>query len=201
MNDVVKLAAFLVFVTLGLVAASRRDERRRSSVNVLLLYLVGVNLAAGLSNHDAWPFATYPLVPNRYSEQMQSRRLDYRGVDSAGGEHAVDPDSFSPLFPLAVDVWLEKFYGRLSAAQQHEATLYLGHRAEIARARLAEGRYAGSRRLLGPLAAPDWWLYPRPPVSGEVYRGLRIYRITWKAGELYRNPAAFTRTLVAEARW
>jgi hypothetical protein len=76
---------------------------------------------------------------------------------------------------------------------------FLARRAEEQRRRMNEGKRIGSRRILGPLAAPDWWRYPNPPVSTEPFVSLRVYRLVWRPGERYRNAAAFRRVLVAEA--
>lgn len=193
MMNVLKLLSFVVFVGLGLRA---RNDRR--AVQHLALYVVALSAAVLATNRDAWPFATYPLVPTRYREEQLSRKLEYRGVDANGVEHPVDVEAFAPVYPLATDIWFEKSYSSLPKQQQDEAMLFLGRRAEAARAALANGERIGSHRLLGAAAAPDWWRYPAAPRVSTPFRVLRVYRVEWKAGELYRDPHGYRRTLVAE---
>ena len=198
MTDLLKAAVFACFVGLAVFAAIAHDpERRRRRVNALVAYFLLVSVAVGLTNHDAWPFATYPLVPSRYREDMVARKLEYHGVDAAGREVAVEPEAFAPLYPLTMDIWFEKFYARLSPGDQRRALAFLSDAAERARRDRTDGRRLGSHVVLGPLAAPDWWMYPPVPESPQPFRGLRIDRVTWRPGEALNDPAAFHRQLVA----
>lgn len=187
MIDLLKAALFVSFVVVAVWVATRRDDRRRA-MNAMALFFVAATLAVGLTNHDAWPFATYPLVPSRYREDMVVNKLDYRGVDAAGKEHPVDAHSFAPVFPLAVDIWFEKFYAKLPVAEQREAIAFLGRAAQVKRHPL-------------PVAAPDWWLYPDVPASSEAIHAMRVYRETWRPGERYADPNAVQRRLLGEASW
>jgi hypothetical protein len=199
MIDALKAGAFLLLFAAGyLIIREHSETRRRKMVSGLLAYFSLLCLLPGVIDRDAWPFARYPLVPNRYHEEDLQRRLEYRGVDAHGVEHDISSDSFSPLFPLAVDRWFERYYHSLPEAAKRSAMHYLALRAEEARRRELAGQAIGPHRFLGPLAAPDWWRYAFVQPSREPFRALRIYRQLWRPAERWRNPNAVERTLVAE---
>ena len=80
--EVAKGLLFLGFVALGLTAAysTRGKGDRRWLVNIFLVYTLVLGLGAGLSQREAWPFSTWPLVaglvpPTVMQPRMRSERL------------------------------------------------------------------------------------------------------------------------------
>ncbi len=197
--NVVKLIVFLAFLILGMRAARAAGPQRRRAIQALLLYLVALNAAVGVTQRDSWPFPTYPLVPNIYDVNAINARLDYYGVTQEGREVPIDPYVWSPIFQLGLDLWFRLHYPHLDATQKEQALAFLRDRAAEGIQQLSRGERIGWQRVLGPLALPDWWLYVRPPRYGGTIRGLRVYRMEWRASERYRDPNLVKRTLVGES--
>ena len=166
---------------------------------MLLLYIIALNTGVAVTQRDFWPFPTYPLVPNRYDIHAPNARMEYFGLTGDGSEVPIDPYVWSPLFPLALDLWFRMHFPHLDAGQKAEAVAFLRDQAAARMDRLAHGERIGAERILGPVALPDWWLYVRAPrYSGPLY-GLRVYRTEWRAAERYRDRNAVKRILVTES--
>ena len=198
-----RLASFLLLIVLAVsVARAGEAAARRRRIQLLLAYLLAVNVAVVLLQTDAWPFSPYPMMAVDATDRVRVHSMvAFRAVDDAGREWRVDPQAWSPLFPQAVMGWFEKVYPFASPAERQSAERFLLERAEEARQRRARGLAVGNRRWLGPLAAPDTNLYWAPPTAATApYSALRVYRFFWKPEELAADPAKFDRRLLDECR-
>jgi hypothetical protein len=178
-NELLRMACFLLFVALGLrVLATGTDAGRRRAINLLLVYVLALSLVVTVSQVDAWPFSTYKLIQGLWGGMVTSTQVVILGVDDTGREWAIDPLSWSPAHQLVVHAWLERSYPKLATPEQREVARFLFAKAEDARQRRAGGQWIGNARWLGPLTAPDWWLYPPvPDVPPTPFAGLRAYRV------------------------
>jgi hypothetical protein len=176
--ELLRMACFLLFLVLGLrVLATRVDPGRRRAINLFLVYVGVLSIAVAVSQVDAWPFSTYRLIQGLWGGMTTSSQMVIRGVDASGREWDIDALSWSPAHQLVVHAWLARTYPRLSPAEQQDAARFLLEKAEDARQRRVAGQWIGNARWLGPLTAPDWWLYPpTPAVPPTPFTALRAYR-------------------------
>jgi hypothetical protein len=198
--QIARLGILVLFVALGLRAAlTGEPRRRRSAIQAFLAYTLIVNVFVAARQTDAWPFSPYRMMAVDATVHDDERRMiAFKGVDDEGREWDVDSLSWSPLYPQAVMGWFEVVYPKATAAERSEALRFLLERAEEARTSQAAGRWFGNRRLLGPLAAPDTFVYGRAPVSPRAFTAFRVYRVTWRPNELRRNPDSASWRLVDE---
>jgi len=196
------LAAFAIFVALGVRVLTSAAERRRRAINHLLAYTLGVHAFLLIAQKDAWPFSVYPMmaaVSRNRSDQHQM--IVARGVDAQGREWPVDPIAWSPLYPSSTLAWFDVGYPSASAAERQSVMRFLLERAEKARRQRAAGEaFIGNRALLGPLAAPDTNLYGAVSPAPMPFRALRIYRVFWNPTAFARDPSRVTRKLLCEYR-
>lgn len=197
MSQIARLLLSLVFVGLGLrLSFLDSAPARRRGQTLLILYVVGLSLAVGLSQKDAWPFSPYPVLAEDATRSSTLERVVVAAVDEAGREWAVDPMAWSPLPSKKVTDWIRTVYPRLSPAQKREAERFLLDRAEAARGDARAGTRLGYRRLLGPLAAPSWLLHRPAPPAPQPFVALRAYRIRWQAREVLADPDRVERQLL-----
>ncbi len=188
--ELARLAAFLIFLALGLAVRLRR----RWALGAFFAYTLGLYAAVGLTQKDAWPFTSYPIAVGLAGGDQVQTRLDFVGVDRSGREWTLDPGTWSPLFPQTLQLWFERSYPTLPPEARRRGLAFLLERAEAARAQLWAEKRIGHRRWLGPLAAPDWSIvYPRGAPGPERYAALRVYRLAWRP-----RGGAVERTLIAE---
>ena len=206
MLNVASGLGFLGFLAVALlVALSERGivGPRRRFVNLFLVYAVAASFAAGLSQKDAWPFARWPMAGGRAATEASNVRivaLDEDGVERGIDYRAWQPMAFDELVP-----WMHRTFERLPRAAQDRVAAHLLALAESARAKARAGGGAGYLdRYLGPLAAPEFDLHPRPWSSPEAvpprrFVSLRVYRESWNQEERGRDPSRVTRTLLYES--
>jgi hypothetical protein len=201
MINALRLSSFFIFVALGLALSFVADRgRRRVFVNVFLAYVLALNAFVVVGQKDAWPFSPYGLMTVDSSRRGVVRSMiAFRGVDGHGREWDIEPLAWSPLFPPAIMGWFEVNFPRATTEARDEVGRFLLDRAEEARRRRRAGAPIGNERLLGPLSAPDTH-QSRPAIetASEPLVGIRVYRLTWIAEILLRDPSAVTRTLVFE---
>lgn len=191
MVELAKLAAFLLFLALGLFAA-----RSRRGARYFVGYTVIISLFAGTTQLDVWPFTSYTLAAFRPRPHVTICTLKLVGVDARGGEWDVDPLSWSPHYHSIVQYWLDAQWTRLPPDQQRETLRYLARRAEQAR---GAGERIGFQRYLGAAYDPYWWLLDRPAASAPTpYVALRIYRSCADPDDQAARGSRPTLTLVAE---
>ncbi|HYS52280.1 MAG TPA: hypothetical protein VER58_00785 [Thermoanaerobaculia bacterium] len=196
MIDLARFSVFVFTIAFALYVASTPSAmQRRGRVARFIAFFFTLYLAAGLLRLDAWPFTRYPMLMYVGSPRTELSEIVIRGVDARGVEHPIDPFSWSPLFPTALQSWIDRHLAQLTPAQRSDAVAFLLMEAEDSRRRINRGEAIGSSRWLGSFAAPpDWGLYRRYRV-GEAYSGLRIYRAHWSVADPYKRM-----TLLAEYR-
>ncbi len=210
--NLVSALSFLGFVALGLAmaaaAALPTDERRRRVLtNCFLVFTLFVSFAAGLSQHDAWPFSSWRMMVGLTPPATRTiPTLRITGIDATGGEYDIDYRTWQPLSLEELHAWLKAIFPRLNPAAKQHVAAYLLSRANRAREEaLSPAGLAYSSRWLGRLSAPTHLLHPaiwsdpeRVPRTPLV--SLRIYEESWNletAGCENRN---MTRVLQYEYR-
>jgi hypothetical protein len=204
--NVASALCFLGFLVAALlVALSEKSGRapRRRFVDLFLAYAVAASFAAGLAQKDAWPFAKWPMAGGRAAAEGTNIRIV--GVDEDGVERGIDYRAWQPMAFDELVPWMHRTFPRLSRAAQDRVAAHLLAQAESARARArAGGRAGGQGGVLGPLAAPEFDLHPRPWSSPEAvpprrFVALRVYSETWNQEERRRDPSRVTRALLYES--
>lgn len=191
-------AGFVVLALITLVRGGPGATPRR--VSYFILYALGASFAAGLAQHDEWPFSAWPLVAARLPAVVSQPRIV--AVDSRGAEQAID---YRAWWPLSVDE-LMGFAGRnlfaLDRGSRDRAARYLVQRIETARARARMGNAPGQfDRFLGSLSAPLFLLHPRlwddpSRVPADSFVGLRYYLETWNVEDRDRGGGPVQRVLL-----
>jgi len=200
----VKALLFFGFVALGLLAAfsSRNREGSSYAVNAFLVYSIVLGLGAGLSQHEVWPFSTWPLVAGTVSKPVTHPR--FVAIDSAGREYQIDFRAWEPLEFDELMAWEGLSFFRLDTASRDRVAAYLLSIIERARERWAAGSQVDYfRRYLGPLSAPLFLGHPSYwdiAVPAQTFVGLRLYDETWDVEERSRDPSKVSRKLVYEYR-
>jgi hypothetical protein len=178
MKDLAKFATFLAVVALAIrIQLSADDASRKRRIRQFLIAVFALTLTAGLVRLDDWPFPAYTMPFYLGSPDTEISDVIVRMVDAKGREIVPDPFAWSPLSLTNLVVWLERSLPRLSPEDQRTTLAYLLRRAEERRGK----RAIGPAKWLGVLAAPpDWGLYRRDMATPDSYRGLRVYRETWR---------------------
>jgi hypothetical protein len=197
---------FLGFVGAALlVALSERGwlAPRRRFVNLFLAYAVAASFAAGLSQRDAWPFARWPMAGGRAAAEYSAIRVV--GVDEDGVERGIDYRAWQPMAFDELMPWMHRTFPRLPRAAQERVAAHLLQKAEASRKEARAGGGPGYLdRYLGPLAAPEFDLHPRPwsrpeAVPPRPFVSLRVYRETWNQEARRRDPSRVARLLLYES--
>lgn len=206
MLNVLSAVCFLGFLVAALlVALSERGGTapRRLFVNVFLAYAVVASFGAGLSQKDAWPFSRWPMAGGRAEAVGSNVRIV--AVDADGALRAIDYRAWQPMAFDELIPWMHRTFPRLPRQSQDRVVAHLLATAESARRRARAGEGVGYLdRYLGPLAAPEFDLHPRPwsspeSVPSRPFVGLRVYRETWNQEERRRDPSRVTRVLLYES--
>jgi hypothetical protein len=186
----------------ALVARAREARARRAAISRFIACVLLAAAAAGLTQHDLWPFAKWPMAGGRADAEGANTRV--RAVDDTGAEHDVDYRAWQPISFDELVPWLHRSFTRLDESRRAQVAAHLLAAAERGRRRARAGRSPGTDgRFLGPLAAPDFNLHPRLWTTPErtparAFAGLRLYRETWNQEERRRDPARVRRQLVYE---
>jgi len=190
----------------GLSSAGRlrvAEERRKSGVNLLVLYVVVLSSGASLTQHDFYPFAAWQLLPRWVGPTWTAVRIV--GVDAAGVEHAIDARAWEPLSGDELRTWVQVVFPQLDSASRNRVAAFLLDQAEARRrAAAAGGRVGRYDRFFGPLRAPLTVVHPEPwAVSDSVpppLVGLRFYRDRWGLVHRAHDRSAVSRQLLFEFR-
>ena len=196
----------LGFAVLGLAAGLARkggiDNRRL--VNLFIAYTIALAFGAGLTQHEVWPFSSWPLVAGKMPALVTHPR--FRAVDAQGDEHEIDYRAWGPIEFDEFIAWEEKNFLRLERGSQDRVASYLLANIERARTRWAAGNpELHFERYLGPFSAPFFLGHPErwiagAQVPGKPFVGLRLYKESWNVEERQRDPAKVSRTLAYEYR-
>ena len=177
---IVQLGGFvLLIVFCARVALTRDPQSRRKRILELATYVVVAHIAIGVTQRDAWPITNYRLLHGRANLDGELSLFRFYGVDSNGREWRIDPYAWRSISEWHLHFWFWIVYARrLAPAQRQEALAWLFELAEKDRARLAGGDTSISP--LGPLSAPEWWLFQRQvKVPPQPYRAFRVYLETF----------------------
>lgn len=208
-TNIASAICFVAFVLSGLaVTASRRfrpEWNRHRAINAFLLVSMLVSFAAGLTQHNMWPFSSWPVLAMKFpasTRDLPTPRIV--STDAKGNEYDIDYRAWQPLSPEELISWLNTSFFQLDPMARDRVGSYLLDGANRARERaLSPTGLAYPNRWLGPLTAPTHMLHPAlwshsenvPPNS---FVGLRIYEESWDLDERLRDPARVTRVLVYE---
>ncbi len=179
--SLVQLAAFLVFVVLcAAIPSARERTQRRRRIVALAAYLVVTNLAIGITQKDAWPLTNYRLMHGLVNPMSEEWRVGFFGVDRSGREWRIDPHTWRAISDWHLQFWVLKQFENSSPAEREEVLRHLLWLAEKDRAFVTARGRLPNHSLLGPLAAPQWWLWNREPrVPREPYAKIRLYKEIW----------------------
>jgi hypothetical protein len=199
MAQLLKLAAFLLLLALGVQVRRSGGRARRRAVNRLLAYVLLVSVAAATSQQDAWPLTCHQIAVGRARSDSRVCQTQFYGLDGGGREWRLDPWTWTPVYDSILQFWLEQNLARLQPAQRRRVLAFLLARAERSRALLAAGRPLGYERLLGGAGAPYWLLLPRfTRVPSEPFAGLRVAASCWLPVERLADPERASHQLVTE---
>lgn len=188
MIAIAKLTTFIATLVLAAYAAAAADAAtRKRRVSALLSLIAVLTAVVTVGRVEAWPYTRFPMLMYIGSSNPELNEIVILAVGADGREYPVDPFSWSPLFPTALQSWVDRRLMRLSPQERGAALAFLLATAESSRKRIAEGERIGSDRWLGAAASPpDWGLYLRFHVA-QPFRGIRVYRARWKALDAKRR--------------
>ena len=208
MRDIIRVCVFGGYVAMGILVAWRSRTSRalqyRRAIDAFLIYTLAVSFAAGLTQHDMWPFSNWPLVAAIQPPVARQTRLVV--VDREGQERNVDYRAWQPFVIDELLGWADGRLLQLEPADQDRAADFLVGLVERGAAQAARGDGVGYfNRVWGPLAARAFLLHPRlwddpRAVPPQPLSGLRFYREKWNLEERLRNPSAVERVIMYEYR-
>jgi hypothetical protein len=200
MSQLPRLVAFVILLLLAVIVGRSRGGQRRRAVLALAAYLIGIHLALAITERDWWPFSNHRLLHALARTDLPFWEVQVCGVDAAGREWRIDERAWAPLSDTILEQWLGGAFAAQPPAERERMMQFLLARAEGDRARAVAGSRRGFQRYLGPLAAPFWWMHAAQSSSPEPYRGLRIYRVSWRVRERLADPRLVQRQLLGELR-
>lgn len=209
MFNILKVLCFLGFIGFGLAIVwaerfGKPTPRRTVLVNTFLLYCLLVSFGAGLTQREAWPFSTWPLVAGIHPASATHSRLVT--VDVSGIEHNIDYRAWQPLVSDELLAWFDAKLLLLDTSAQELVCNYLLDLVETSRMNARLGKGVGYfNRYFGPLTAPYFLLHPAlwaapDRVPAAPFVGLRLYRETWNLEQRQQDPGRVTRNLVYDYR-
>jgi hypothetical protein len=210
-TNILSTLCFLVFLTSGLLLAVSEGfvsgAVRRRLTNVFLLVVLFVSFGAGLTQHQLWPFSSWPVLafPGPGSGKY-SALPRIMGVDADGNEYDIDYRAWQPLELEELLSWIRLNVAGLDPAARDRVGAYLLGRANLAREQASSS--AGvpyPNRWFGRLTAPTFMLHPaiwsRPgSVPHKSFTELRIYEERWNPDERSQDPRKVARVLVFDYR-
>jgi hypothetical protein len=202
---------FMGFVTLGVLVAIwgrfLSSTARRRLTNVFLLVVLFISFGAGLTQHNLWPFSSWPVLAYPVTTDGEYVPLPrIMGVDSGGSEYDIDYRAWRPLALEELLSWIKLHFARLDPAARDRVGDYLLARSNLAREQaLSSAGLPYPNRWFGPLTAPTHMLHPAiwshlESVPRNSFVELRIYQEAWNLEERRRDPQKVTRVLVFDYR-
>jgi hypothetical protein len=210
-TNIASTFCFLMFVIFGLrVALSdglRSSVARRQRTNFFLCAVLLISFGAGLTQHNLWPFSSWPVLAYAVSTGSNYPPLPrIVGVDTGRKEYDIDYRAWRPLALEELETWIRFDFGRLDPAARDRVGAYLLARANHAREQaLSPAGLPYPNRWFGPLTAPTHLLHPAiwshlENVPRYPLVGLKIYGETWNLEERHRDPQKVTRVLIFDYR-
>lgn len=200
-----------MFLMFGLRVALSRGLRSsialRRRTNVFLWAVLFISFGAGLTQHNLWPFSSWPVLAYPVSTGSNYSPLPrIVGVDTGGREYDIDYRAWRPLALEELESWIRLYFARLDPAARDRVGAYLLGRANRAREQaLSPAGLPYPNRWFGPLTAPTHMLHPAiwsepEHVPRNLLVELRIYGETWNLEERRRDPQKVTRALIFDYR-
>jgi hypothetical protein len=210
-TNILSAFCFIVFLTSGLlVAVSGRflSAGTRPRVrNVFLLVVLLISFGAGLTQHNLWPFSSWPVLAYPVSTGGNYVPLPrIMGVDFSGSEYDIDYRARRPLALEELLSWIKLHFAHLDPAARDSVGAFLLRQSNLAREEaLSSAGLPYPNRWFGPLTAPTHMLHPaiwshRETVPRNAFVELRIYQESWNLEERHRDPQKVTRVLVFSYR-
>jgi hypothetical protein len=203
------MIGFLGFVALGVLVAFAgcvfAEPAKRKVTNIFLAFALFVSLSAGVTQHNMWPFSSWPVLAMPMpasTRELPTPRIV--AVDADGGEHGIDYRAWQPLALEELNSWLNLHFFKLNAAAQNRIGTYFLDRANVAREQaLSPSGLAYPNRWLGTFTAPTHMLHPAiwahaDNVPKTSFVKIRIYKESWSLEERRHDPSAVTRELAYE---
>jgi hypothetical protein len=202
---------FIVFVTFGLLVAVLgrflSATTRRRWTNAFLFVVLFISFGAGLTQHNLWPFSSWPVLAYPVSTDGNYLPLPrIMGVDISGNEYDIDYRAWRPLALEELLSWIKLHFARLDSAARNGVGAYLLGRSNLARDQaLSSAGLPYPNRWFGPLTAPTHMLHPAiwshpESVPHHSFVELRVYQETWNLEERSHDPQKVTRVLVFDYR-
>lgn len=208
-TNIASTIGFLAFLAFGLlVAFSGRTVRvnaKRKVTNAFLAVALLVSLSAGVTQHNMWPFSSWPVLAMPMpaaTRDLPTPRIV--GVDAVGMEHDIDYRAWQPLSLEELISWLNLHFFQLDSEAQDRAGKYFLDRANAAlQQALGSSGLPYPNRWLGPFTAPTHMLHPAiwahaHNVPKAPFVKIRIYEESWNLEERQHEPSAVTRVLAYE---
>jgi hypothetical protein len=171
MSQLLYLALFGIFVILVVIVRFTRSHRK-SSVTILILYIVCVHVVLAVTRRDAWPFVTHGAFLESADARRPLTNVRVVGVDALGRESEIDSRAWSPLTDRTLDTWFLIEFAHLLPEDKRRAMRFLLDKAEA-------DRRGGHSGLLRFIAAPQWYSLVVPEAASDApYVGLRVYVVT-----------------------
>jgi hypothetical protein len=208
-TNIASTIVFLGFVAFGLLISGvgwfLAEPAKRRLTNTFLMFVLLASFAAGLTQHNLWPFSSWPVL----AMPMPASRRDLptpriMGVDASGKEYDIDYRAWLPLSLEELHSWLNLRFFQLEPQAQDRVGKYFLDRSNRARNEaLSPAGLAYPNRWLGPLTAPTHMLHPAlwshaGSVPRNAFVRLRIYEENWDLDARRQDPTQVTRVLAYE---
>lgn len=194
-------AGFVVLAVLLGARPARAGAAARRASSLLVGYALLVTCAAGISQHDLYPFTHWQLLANPVTPVWHYPLLV--GVDARGAEHRIDYRAYDPMSFAELMAFMDRRFTGLAPDAQDRVGRYLLERIGGARGRVLAGRdIRPTGRWFGPLRAPYFDLSPArwrsaadlpPPIVS-----LRLYQQVWEIERRTDDSATVQRILLWE---
>jgi hypothetical protein len=210
-TNIASTFCFIVFVTFGLLVAvlgtSLSATVRRRLTNVFLLLVLFISFGAGLTQHNLWPFSSWPVLAYPVTTGENYLPLPrIMGVDINGDEYDIDYRAWRPLALEELLSWIKLHFAGLDTAARDRVGAYLLGRSNLAREQaLSSAGLLYPNRWFGPLTAPTHMLHPAiwshlESVPRNSFVELRVYQEAWNLEARHRDPQKVTRVLMFDYR-
>jgi hypothetical protein len=210
-TNIASTICFIAFVIFGLLVAvlgrflSATALRRLT--NAFLLLVLFISFGAGLTQHNLWPFSSWPVLAYPVTTGDNYLPLPrIMGVDISGNEYDVDYRAWRPLALEELLSWMKLSFTQLDPAARDRVGAYLLTGSNLAREQaLSSAGLPYPNRWFGPLTAPTHMLHPaiwsRPEsVPRNPFVELRVYQEAWNIEDRHRDPRKVTRVLLFDYR-
>jgi hypothetical protein len=210
-TNILSAFCFMGFLTFGLLVAVwgrfLSATAKRRLINVFLLLVLLISFGAGLTQHNLWPFSSWPVLayPGPASGNY-SALPRIMGVDIDGNEYDIDYRAWQPVELEELLAWIRLHFARLDPAARDRLGAYFLSRSNLAREQaLSSAGLPYPNRWFGPLTAPAHMLHPAiwsrsENVPHKPFIELRIYEEKWNPEERSRDPQKVTRVLIFDYR-